>query len=638
MNKYRALFIEESREHLAELSRLLAELEQQQSLRPHVDACFRHIHSVKGMAASMGFDPITALAHGLEDRIEEHRHSEQRVERDAVDLFLQVTDALLQQIDAVAQDTSPLARPDLVAALTADPAAARLMVSNDSSSGAMASSASTSSQGGRVVRTLDVTVTLDPDSAAPSVRGFLVHRTAGELVSIRDAKPSLETLRGGGFTGHSLALRVRGDVEVETLQSALGAIPDVVSVAVAPENPNPPQDDSTSAKRGSAPSTVRVRVDILDRLLDGMGELLIIREQLNSVVTTQNPAVRAALDGLETRMRDLHGQVLAVRMTPLQTLTDRYPRVVRDLCRTLGKDAELTIEGDKIELDRAILEALDTPFLHTLRNAVDHGIELPAIRAKRGKALPAKLLFSATRDRDTVVVAIEDDGAGLDPTRLRALAVERGLVTQTQADGLSVRDSLFLICLPGFSTKASVSDVSGRGVGMDVVRAEIERLSGTLDIESSLGEGTRFVFRVPLTLAIVNALVVEAAGRPFAVPVAKIASVREIGDDALEEAGGRRFLRFRQSLAPIHELSSLLGLREGERAAQAVVFEDARDFAAIAVDRIVGYHEVVVKPLGEPLDRLDWYSGATILGDGEPILIIDLLKLLRGSAIANAGI
>ncbi|MEO0459697.1 MAG: chemotaxis protein CheA [Myxococcota bacterium] len=633
MNKYRALFIEESREHLAELSRLLAELEQQDSLRSHIDACFRHIHSVKGMAASMGFDPITALAHGLEDRIEEHRHSEQRVERDAVDLFLLVTDALAQQVDAVEQDASLPARPDLVATLNAGPAATRSMVSSDSDS-----SASTSSQGGRAVRTLDVTVALDRDTAAPSVRGFLVHRTVGELVAIRDAKPSLETLRGGGFAGHSLSLRVRGDVEVETLQSALRAIPDVVSVEVAPENPNPRQDDSTSARRGSAPATVRVRVDILDRLLDGMGELLIIREQLNSVVTTQNPAVRAALDGLETRMRDLHGQVLAVRMTPLQTLTDRYPRVVRDLCRTLGKDAELTIEGDTIELDRAILEALDTPFLHTLRNAVDHGIELPAIRAERGKALPAKLFFSATRDRDTVVVAIEDDGAGLDPSRLRALAVERGLVTQPQADGLSVRDSLFLICLPGFSTKASVSDVSGRGVGMDVVRAEIERLSGTLDIESSLGEGTRFVFRVPLTLAIINALVVEAAGRPFAVPVAKIAAVREIGDDALEEAGGRRFLRFRRRLAPIHELSSLLGLREGERAAQAVVFEDARDFAAIAVDRIVGYHEVVVKPLGEPLDRLDWYSGATILGDGEPILIIDLLKLLRGSAIANAGI
>jgi two-component system chemotaxis sensor kinase CheA len=243
-------------------------------------------------------------------------------------------------------------------------------------------------------------------------------------------------------------------------------------------------------------------------------------------------------------------------------------------------------------------------------------------------------LITATRDRDAVLVEVADDGRGLDPARLCQVAIERGTLTREQAMVMSARESYFLICQPGFSTKKEVSDVSGRGVGMDAVRSIIEGLGGTLDIESEVGRGTRIIFRLPLTLAIIPVLLVEVAGRPFAVPAAKVVAVREPGNDIFEQAGGNVYLSFQHALVLITPLSEVLRLQRRARIANVLVLEDGRDLYALAVDRVLGYQEVVVKPLGDPLDRLDWFSGATVLGDGQPILILDIPKALRLRAVA----
>jgi two-component system chemotaxis sensor kinase CheA len=266
-----------------------------------------------------------------------------------------------------------------------------------------------------------------------------------------------------------------------------------------------------------------------------------------------------------------------------------------------------------------------------VRNAVDHGIESPAERAEREKPARGSVTITATRDRDMVLVVIEDDGGGLDPERLRKVALETGLISTREADEMSAREAYFLVCLPGFSTKTEVSDVSGRGVGMDAVRSRIESLGGTLDIESELRRGTRFIFRLPLTLAIIPVLLVEAAGSLFAIPIAKVVSVREKGDNVIRQAGGAAYLSFQHALVPIVDLGELLRIRRPvhARAEYVVVIEDGRDLSGLGVTRVVGYHEAVVKPLGEPLDRLEWFSGAAILGDGHPILILDLPRALR---------
>ncbi|MEM6731066.1 MAG: chemotaxis protein CheA, partial [Myxococcota bacterium] len=536
MDKYRALFIEESREHLSELSRLLSTIEKDPEPRATVDECFRHIHSVKGMAASMGYDPIANLAHRLEDVIDVYRAAEARPPSSrAVDLFLRAVDALASQVESIAEKRALEQFIDLLRELDSEHA------SEDASDEASDDSSSVP---------LNLVVHLQDGTSAPSVRAFLVHRKVDSLARILSARPTVEEMRAGDFTGQEIVFALDSGFSTGAVLEAARSVPDIASAKLrAPETTAKSEgaDERARAREPSAtaqaPSTVRVRVDILDRLIDGIGELFIVRERLRALLgESSNPEIRAALDGLETRIREMHGQVLSVRMTPLRTLTDRYPRVVRDLARTLGKDVEFTVEGEGIELDRAILEALDTPFMHTLRNAVDHGVELPGERADARKGSPAKLSLVATRDRDTVVVTIEDDGRGLDADRLRDVAVERGLVTRDQADALSAREAHFLICIPGFSTKEAVSDVSGRGVGMDVVRAQIESLSGTLDIDSERGRGTRFIFRLPLTLAIINALLIEAAGRRFAVPVGKVVAVREVGDDGVDEAGGARYL------------------------------------------------------------------------------------------------
>ncbi|MEO1170553.1 MAG: chemotaxis protein CheA, partial [Myxococcota bacterium] len=603
MNKYRALFIEESREHLAELATLLVELEKSDVA---IDECFRHIHSVKGMAASMGYDPIAILAHRFEDVIEIYRQRRRPVEPAVVDLFLRTVDALAAQVEAIATQSPLEEHIELIRELTVAEDVERREPA------AMPPAFGPALTPGRK----HLRVRIAENSSAPAVRGFMVYRALDRVTTIERSLPSLEVIRGGEVPDRAISFWFADGADWGALASIAKAAEDVEEVEVVEAaNPEVPAEGPRETRvRDSSPATLRVRVDILDRLIDGVGELFIIREQLRSLIGSDklHPDLRSTLDALESRVRDLHGEALKIRMTPLRTLTERYPRIVRDLARTLGKDVDFKVEGDQIELDRAILEALDTPFLHTLRNAVDHGIETVGERADAKKSGTAQLRLVATRDRDTVVVAIEDDGRGLDADALKRVAVERDLITDGQASALSVREAYFLICLPGFSTKDAVSDVSGRGVGMDVVRSEIEKLSGTLDIESERGRGTRFLFRLPLTLAIINALVVEVVGRRFAIPVAKIVAVREVGDDAVDEAGGARYLSFRHALAPILPLASVLGLGEQAEQEQVVVFEDGRDLAALAVERIVGYHEIVVKPLGEPLDRLEWYSGATV--------------------------
>lgn len=520
MRKYRALFIEQSREHLEALSRTLAAGAPSGGA---IDEVFRHVHSIKGMAASMGFTPIATLAHRFEDVVGQSRGRGGALDARLVDVLLEATDVLTAQVNAVAAEAEPVL-PD-----------------------------------GLLERLLTAT---QPEAVPAPVTA---------------ATPAL--------------------------------LPAVASQHIP---------------------TVRVRTDVLDNLIDAVGELIITRGQVRGALKqVMTPDVRAALDELDARVRDVQARALAVRMTPLRTLTERYPRVVRDISRALGKDVRLAIEGESLELDRAILENLDTPFTHIIRNAIDHGIEAPDERLAADKPEQGTLTISAIREHDIAVITVADDGRGLDPELLTRIAVQRGLISDAQASLLSRQEALQLVCLPGFSTKSEVTDMSGRGVGMDAVRSHVDALGGALEIDSDVGVGTRITMRLPLTLSIIDVLRIDVGGRRFAVPLARVAAVRDTDTDVINGAGGQRFLSFRQALAPLHELSTLLGLDAKAPGKEAVVVEDGRNVVALAVDKTVATHEVVVKPVGAPLDKLPWISGATVLADGHPILIIDLAKLVQ---------
>lgn len=625
VNKYRALFIEESREHVAEMSRLLVELESSNDRGPLIDEVFRHAHSIKSMAASMGYDPIATLAHRLEDVIGLHRKSGAAFAAPTVDALLRSVDALTQQVQCIADGRQLDGYFELVRTLGAlaqvEPPPPPPMPEGEDPFAGLAV----------------VMVRLVAECPAPPLRMFLVHRRLSELGPIAKMAPSLDDVKAGRLKGRELRVAFGSAQQEADVRRVLAQVPDIESVtfeeggrrAVAVFDEAKPVAETP--ERLASLATVRVRTDLLDDIMDSIGELFIVRERLRMLLglDARSP-VLSAMDDLGTRIHHLHDQVIAARMMPMRTLTDRYPRLVRDLCRSLGKEVELEIRGRDIEIDRAILDNLDAPFIHLLRNAVDHGIESTAERHACGKSPVGKVTISATRERDHVLVMIEDDGAGIDPVQLRRTAVERGVLTDAQAQALNVRETLYLICLPGFSTKAEVSDISGRGVGMDVVSARIESVGGSLGIESEVGKGTRFIFRLPLTLAIIPVLLVRAAGRVLALPVAKVVTLREANDEILTQADGGRFLSFRQGLHPVLSLAELLGLPKPPAPETFVaVVEAGLELFALGVDAVVGYHEVVLKPLGDPLENLECYAGVTILGDGQPILILDLSKIVR---------
>lgn len=624
MAKYRALFVEEAREHLEELARLTVEFEARDSPSAVVDEIFRHVHSLKGMAATMGYDPIATLSHRLEDVVAGCRALGVKPDPTVTDCLLRGLDAVHRQIECIDSGAPLEQHLELLQELAA-----------------CAESMATQPMAARGnIRQVTLQVFLTVSCAAPGVRAFLVHRRLQSYGAVVQSEPSVESLKTGAVPNPAFVVVLETQASDAVLQQAVRGIADVERVKVAvPSDRVAPAPAYRAAELHVEDirnrSTVRVRTEVLDGLIDSVGELFISRERLLTRLGNRlDGESRAALDSLGRRIREVHDQVMRVRMTPMRTLTDRYPRLVRDLARKLHKEVELEVVGADIELDRVILDAMDPVLLHVLRNAVDHGVETPEARRRQGKVEAGRVAVVASRERDTVLVVVEDDGRGLDPQLLREHAVRQGVLTTEQAAALSSPEIFRLISTPGFSTRHEVSDVSGRGVGMDVVMQAVDRLGGSLEISSEMNRGCRFIFRLPLTLAIVPILLVESQNRRFALPAGRVIAVRERGVDVLAQPQGPSYLSFQHALVPITSLGCLLNLDGGKNEEHMVMLEDGRDLHALSVERVMGYNEVVVKPLGAPLDQLEFLTGAAVMGDGQPILILDVARALRQRSLA----
>ncbi|MGO9829927.1 MAG: chemotaxis protein CheA, partial [Myxococcaceae bacterium] len=378
--------------------------------------------------------------------------------------------------------------------------------------------------------------------------------------------------------------------------------------------------------------SVRVRTELLDDFLELAGELLLatarLRELGKRLPETQRPALEEGVDRLHGLAKDMHNQVMGARMTPVAVVTDQLPRAVRDVARRRGREVDLEVEGADIELDRAILDALAEPLLHVLRNAIDHGIEDAEARLAAGKPARGRVTVTVRRARDRVHIDVADDGKGMDEGGLRASAVARGVLTAEAAARLPRGEALLLACLPGVSTARDVSDISGRGVGMDAVKKAVERVGGTLELASDSGRGTCVTFRLPLTVAVLQLLLVQAGGEVLGLPITKVLAAVEA--PAVEAGSAARVLRYDQRLVPVHGLASLLGFPESEVRGQRpfVVMEAEPGPVALAVDVLVGQEEVVLKALSRPLDQLPGLAGVTILGSGRPVFILDVPRLL----------
>lgn len=374
--------------------------------------------------------------------------------------------------------------------------------------------------------------------------------------------------------------------------------------------------------------TIRIRTEILDHLVNITGELITTRYRLaNQAQRCPEAMLEEPLSHLSAQLRELRDEVFQARMLPFSFVAERFPRLVRDLARNQGKEAAFSIEGKHIELDRGILEEIADPLLHILRNAVDHGLETPTDRVAAGKTQSGTISISVTRDKDHVTIVVADDGRGMDPAHLIARALEKGEINSAQASSMTRQEALMLVCAPGFSTATAVSDISGRGVGMDVVKTAVRTLGGTLVIETEIGRGSRFILRLPITVSIINALLVQCGRLTAAFPVTAVDRAIELGRKDIMGRGGQKTCSLGSTSVPLKSLNALLNqppLKGSLPCIPAVVSGMGATPVALMTDRILGQQEIFVKPLGPPLSRMPGITGGAILGDGSIVFVMDI--------------
>ena len=486
-----------------------------------------------------------------------------------------------------------------------------------------------------------VRLRIAPTCQVPGVRAFLVHKRLTNLGTLVDLRPALEELKAGRIPDGNIQLEIETPAGDAGIHAALKNVAEVEVLSVKPAVAAPvvassmvPVPDGARSSVDTASRTVRVRTELLDYFLDTVGELMLATARLREVgkVLPENtrPALEEGVYRLHTLVKDLHDKVMTARMTPLSLITDRLPRAARDIARRKEREVDLVITGAEIELDRAILEELADPLLHLLRNCIDHGLETPEERVTAKKGPRGRVLVAVKRARDRVIIELEDDGRGMDPARLKSAAVSRGLLSPEAVARLTDREAFMLSCLPGVSTAKDITDISGRGVGMDAVKRVVENVGGTLEIDSERGRGTRFTLRLPLTVAVVHLLLVEVGEEVFGLPIAKVVGATEADGESLSHSRETALLPHGNSLLPVHSLDSLVGVPAPRKLGTRpfVVMDGDSGRVALAVDRLLGQEEVVLKPLSRPLDLLPGLSGVTILGSGRPVFILDVPRLL----------
>ncbi len=607
-------FLVESHENLDQLDSDLLALEQEPGSRALLGSIFRTIHTIKGTSGFLAYSHLEAVAHVGESLLSRLRDGELVLTPDMTSALLEMVDAvrgLLSSIEATGAEGSP-DHTALIARLTA-----------------------LQSGPGDVVELPDAPALEVPaaPAAVPEPEPAPTQRLGEALVEAGATEPEavlsavLDQALGGDDRKIGEILVAKGGVKQADVDGALEA--------------------QSEGRRSVADSSIRVDVDLLDALMTLVGELVLTRNQI-----VQHASTRADADLVRSSQRlnliasELQEGVMKTRMQPIDSIWSKVPRVVRDLSHTCGKSVRVEMEGKETELDRTILESTKDPLTHLVRNAVDHAIETPAERVAAGKDPEGILLLRAYHEGGQVNIEISDDGKGIDPAVIGAKALEKGLVTAEQLARMSPRETVHLIFLAGFSTAAAVTNVSGRGVGMDVVKTNIEKIGGTIDVQSHVGRGTTFRIKIPLTLAIIPALTVTCAGDRYAIPQVSLLELVRLEGEAVtknvEQIHGAPVYRLRGSLLPLVYLDRELGVGPGELDKQrdtlfiVVLQAEDRQFGLV-VDDVIDTEEIVVKPLGKQLKGIPSFAGATILGDGTVALILDVLAVAQQSNVLVAG-
>lgn len=614
VSKYAALFLTESREHLNACNQLLLEWEREPAATRQVGGLFRAIHTIKGMGATMGYAGVADLAHRLENLLDALRHRTVAPEPAVFQLLFRSVDALSTSVEGAVTGAEPPADPRLAEDL--DAAASGLGSAGHTPGHTTGHGVPALDQG----RVRPVQVVLRRDTVMRGARAALVVQRAESLGVVSALRPPLAQFDSHDFDGR-FYFRLASAASDEQVLDSLRSAGEVDSVRF--------EDDQAAASPGQA-RQIRVDLGRLDALMKQVGELVVAKNRLGVIAAgTAEPALSEVSDRIARLVSGMQAEVIAARMTPVGEVLERFPRLVRDLGRDLNKRIRFDVEGDEIELDRSILDEIGQPLLHLIRNAADHGIEPAAQRAAAGKPEEGRILISASRERNYVALRLSDDGRGIDREAILAKARREGLV-DAGADALSDDLLLRVLARPGFSTAETVSGVSGRGVGVDVVVTRVRALGGTIEVRSEAGRGTTFTIRVPLTLAIVRALLASAAGERYAVPLAYVAETVEFDPRSVTAVRGREALLVRELVIPTVHLRELVRNRPRPAPPRAptVILEIGDRRAALVVDALMGQQDIVVEPFDAPRGMPPFIGGATILADGSPALILDAAALV----------
>lgn len=683
VSQYLEIFIDETKEHLQSLNEQLLIIEKEPDNTDTINEIFRAAHSLKGMAGTMGYKRMQKLTHQMENVFSEIRNGKMKVEANLVDVLFQCLDALQEYLDNIQEtadegtnDNEPILK-ELEAILNGGTSAKQeepkeekkeeKKENSDSDNRKYKEFVYTDFEKHAITEAFDkklkvyaITVIVDESCLLKAARAFLVFKSLENVGEIIKSLPTVQEIEDEKFDQiFSICIITSNDLDkvlaviknVSEIKDAIGEelteVPvDANSTEAAKQNENTQVDKSQQSGKPAASKSktmskpivnrsVRVDIEKLDVLMNLVSELIIAKNGLISTSTDEesssSQAFNEQIEYLERVTTNLHESVMKVRMMPIETVTNKFPRMIRDLSKKLNKKMELFMSGEDTELDRTVIDEIGDPLMHLLRNSADHGLESTEVRAQRGKPEVGTVKLDAYQDGNNVVIEVSDDGNGIDVESVRTKALEKGTITSEQAETMTDKEVVDLLFKPSFSTAKKVTDISGRGVGLDVVKTKIEALGGDIEVKTALGEGSTFIIRLPLTLAIIQALMVELGNEKYAISLGSIQTIEDIPVSDIKFVQTKEVIHLRGAVIPIIRLDSVLDITPNEEAESltVVIVKKGERLAGLVVDKLLGQQEIVIKSLGKYISNSSKIiSGATILGNGEVALILDVNTLL----------
>lgn len=671
LSQYLDVFIDESTEHLDVLYNQLLELEKNPHEKAVMEEIFRAAHTIKGMSATMGFEDIANLTHILENVLDGIRYDRIKIEASIIDVLFTAVDHLnsmvkdisnagdgKRDISAIVFDLERIDKGDKHVELKHEPSAKESKTTdllNKLKQMDEYELAILDASRERELNNYEIIITLRDDCLLKAARVFMVFEVLEQLGEIIKTEPGVTHLEEENFD-RSFAVILVTDSSKEEVNKKVNKVSEIEEVTVqlfspvekimTPESLNDTknktevQKDDTNEKKPqevhrhvASKKTIRVNIDRLDDLMNLFEELVIDKGRLEQIaLDIKHNDLQETVERMSRVSADLQNVILNMRMVPVNTVFNRFPGMIRQIARDLHKEIKIEIIGAETELDRTVIDEIGDPLVHLIRNAADHGIEMPDIRLSKGKPVFGTIRLEAYHSANHIFIEIADDGAGIDKNSVLKKAIEKGIINREQADLFTDQETFELIMASGFSTNEEVSDLSGRGVGLDVVKNTIQTLGGTISINSEIGQGSTFSIQLPLTLSIMSVLLVQLKEEKYAIPLSSIVETVIIHKDEILSVQNKKVIDFRGRVIPLAFLNNIFsvpGQANEDEYISIVIVKRGDKTAGLVVDSLIGQHEVVLKSLGNYLTLVNAISGATILGDGEVALIIDSNALIR---------